>query len=152
MTQAAAVIAATAHNSLPLVGLTNQARKAVVAVDEVLNDLQKIYIPFIIPATELSAGTTIELVSPVAGSISKLHTVVNTAIVTGGAVTVKVGTTDVVGLSVTVADAATKGTTQSDTPTGGGTEVVAVGSRIQIVPAAAFTGGGALNGILEITF
>lgn len=110
-----------------------------------------INIPFDIPATELAAGTTIELVAPVAGVIHKLHTVVQTAIVTGGAITVKVGSTDVAGLSITVADSATKGTTQSDTPTApSDTRVVAEGSRIQIVPASAFNGGGAVSGVLVI--
>lgn len=112
---------------------------------------QRRYIDFSIPATELAAGTTIELVAPQAGSIEELHLVVQTAIVTGGAVTVKVGTTDVAGLSITVADSATKGTTYSDTPTAGSsTKQVAKGGRIQIVPAAAFNGGGALSGVLVI--
>lgn len=110
-----------------------------------------VYIPFDIPATELAAGTTIELVSPVAGAIHKLFTIVQTAIVTGGDITAKIDTTDVTGLSITVADSATKGTVQSDTPTApSSTRVVAEGSRIQIVPSAGFNGGGAVSGCVVI--
>ncbi len=100
------------------------------------------------------AGTTaaIELISPITGKISKLAAVVRQAVGTGGAVTVKVGTTDVAGLSVTVADSATKGTAYSDsTVTGDGTEVVNKGDRIQIVFADAFATSGSLDGYIDIT-
>lgn len=110
-----------------------------------------VYLPFVIGATELSAGTPTELVAPCAGRIAVLRTTVQTAIVTGGAVTVEVNTVAVAGLSITVADGATVGTRQSDTPTAAdATAVVAAGDRIEIIPAAAFNGGGALAGILEI--
>lgn len=123
----------------------------VDAVDAKFYARGYVYLPFDIPASELAAGTTIELVSPVAGTITKMQTTVQTAIVTGGAITAKVGTTDITGLSITVADSATKGTRQSDTPTAGDdTDVVAVGDRIQIVPDAAFNGGGAVSGVLTI--
>lgn len=112
-----------------------------------------IAIPFTIPATELSAGTSIELVSPVNGVITRLTTIVNTLIVTGGDVTANVGTTPVAGLACTVADAAAKGSVVTDTPTlGDATTSVAAGDRIQIVPAAAFNGGGAVNGYIEIGY
>lgn len=108
-------------------------------------------IAFTIPATELAAATPIELVSPVDGYVSELYTVVQTAIVTGGTVTVNIGTTAVTGLSVDVASAATKGTVGSDTATlGTDTRKVLKGQRIQIVPSAAFDGGGALAGSLVI--
>lgn len=101
------------------------------------------------------AGTTsaLELISPISGTISKLAVAVRAAVGTGGAVTVKVGTTDVTGLSITVADSATKGTTATDTPTtpGDASTVVAKGDRIQIVFADAFATTGALDGYLEIT-
>ena len=100
---------------------------------------------------ELAAGTTIELASPVAGVVARMSSIVQTAIVTGGDLTAKIGATDIAGLTITVADAATKGTVQTDTPTAGdASTVVAVGDRIQIVPAAAFNGGGALAGFIEI--
>lgn len=112
----------------------------------------KIRMQGIIDATMLSAGTAVEVIAPCAGYISKLQTVVQTAIVTGGAVTVEVATVAVTGLSITVADSATKGTVQSDTPTTprSSTTVVAAGDRITITPAAAFNGGGALAFTLEI--
>jgi len=108
-------------------------------------------IPFVIPATELAAGTTIELVAPQDGTIANLLAVVNTAIVTGGGITVNVNGVAVVGLLATLADGATKGTRVQDAPTAGdATANVKAGDRIEIVPAAAFTGGGAVNGILSI--
>lgn len=112
----------------------------------------KIYIPFDIPATELAAGTSIELSAPEAGVIEELITMVQTAIVTGGVVTAKIGTTDITGLTITVADAATKGTVQSDAPTlPSSTRYVAKHGRMQIVPSAAFNGGGALSGWLVLS-
>lgn len=112
---------------------------------------ERVYLPFDIPATELAAGTSIELVSPVDGYVEELFTVVQTAIVTGGAITVSIGTTAVTGLSIAVANSATKGTTQSDTPTAGtATRAVAKGGRIQVTPDAAFNGGGAVSGVLSI--
>lgn len=112
-----------------------------------------LHLPYSIPATELAAGTSIELVSPVAGVVQRNTGIVTTAIVTGGDITVKLDTTDVAGLALTFADAATKGTVVTDTPTAGdASTAVAAGQRIQIVPAAAFNGGGAINGVLEIAF
>lgn len=109
------------------------------------------FIPFDIPATELAAGTSIELVSPVKGVVETLYAVVQTAIVTGGAITVSIGTTAVTGLSVAIANSATKGTTASDSATSGTTtRTVEKGGRLQIVPDAAFTGGGAVSGVLAI--
>ena len=111
----------------------------------------KVVLPFVIPQTELLAGTSIWLVSPVAGRISALRTVVQTAVTTGGAITVEVETTAVDGLSITIGDAAAAGTVQSDTPTAAhASAVVAVGDGIEIVPAAAFATAGAINGVLEI--
>ena len=112
---------------------------------------EKVYVPFVIGATELAAGTPTELIAPCAGRISLLRTTVQVAIVTGGAITVEVNTVAVDGLSITVADSATVGTRQSDAPTAAhATAVVAAGDRIEIIPAAGFNGGGAMAGILEI--
>lgn len=100
------------------------------------------------------AGTTaaIELISPITGAISKLGVAVRVAVGTGGTVTAKIGTTDVDGLSVTVANSATKGTTATDSPTAGhASTLVAKGDRIQIVFDDAFATSGALDGYLEIT-
>lgn len=99
------------------------------------------------------AGTTaaIELVAPCAGVITGMTVVTRVAVGTGGAVTAAIGTTAIDGLSVTVADSSTKGTTTSDTPTAGhATTVVAKGDRIQIIFADAFATTGALDGFIEI--
>lgn len=112
-----------------------------------------VYLPYVINATDLAAGTSQEFVSPVSGSISRLSTAVQVAIVTGGDVTVNLDTTPVAGLTCTIPDAAAKGSIVTDTPTAGdATTLVTAGQRIQIVPSAPFNGGGAVNGILEIAY
>lgn len=96
-------------------------------------------------------GTALELNSPVAGNISKLSVVTRGTITTGGAVTVEVATTAVDGLSVVVADGAAAGDLDTDTPTAGhASTVVAVGDRIDIIPAAGFNASADLFYILEI--
>lgn len=114
---------------------------------------RRIRLQFAINETDTLAPTTAEVVSPVAGAISSMSVIVQKAVTTGGDVTAKVGTTDVVGLACTIADAATKGTVVTDTPTlGDATTVVAAGDRIQIVPGAAFNTAGAVSGFVEITY
>ncbi|MEO6217754.1 MAG: hypothetical protein ABIO86_17125 [Sphingomonas sp.] len=114
---------------------------------------RSVFLPYTINATDLAAPTTQELVSPVSGTILRNTTVVQTAIVTGGDVTVNLDTVAVVGLTNTIADAAAKGSVVTDTPTAGdATTLVAAGQRIQIVPGAPFNGGGAVSGILEIGY
>lgn len=114
---------------------------------------RRVTLPFSINQTDVLAGTAFELVSPVAGAISSMTTIVQAAVTTGGDVTANVGVTAVAGLACTVADAAAKGSMVTDTPTlGDATTVVAVGSRLSIVPGAPFATAGALNGILEITY
>lgn len=55
------------------------------------------------------------------------------------------------GLSITVADAATKGTIQTDTPTAPSpTRQFNKGQLISIVPASAFATAGAVNGNLLV--
>ncbi|MDB5432420.1 MAG: hypothetical protein JWP35_3536 [Caulobacter sp.] len=110
-----------------------------------------IQLPFAINETDTLAGTSAELVSPVAGSIIGMSVIVQKAVTTGGDVTALVGVTAVAGLTCTIADAAPKGTIVADTPTlGDATTVVAVGSRIQVAPAAAFNTAGAVSGFVEI--
>lgn len=112
---------------------------------------QDVHVQFSIPQTELLAGTAIEVIAPVDGYIKELYTTVQTAVTTGGVVTVEVETVAVAGLSITVADAATKGTVQSGTPTAGSsTRAVSKGDRIEIIPSAAFDTAGALAGFLTI--
>lgn len=109
------------------------------------------HLPWRLAATELAAGTAFEIVSPVDGYIENIRGIVQVAIVTGGAITVEIATVAVTGLGLTVADSATKGTVYSDDATAGtATRYVSKGSRITITPAAAFNGGGALDGFLAI--
>lgn len=101
--------------------------------------------------TDLLAGTSQQLIAPFDGKISKLTATVQAAVTTGGPITVKVNGVTVVGLSVTVADGATAGTRYTDTPTGDGTEVVAAGDKVEIVPDGAFATAGAVNCLLEFS-
>jgi hypothetical protein len=119
---------------------------AVHVVVEIVPDVDygDIFIPFYCNATDLSAGTSQWWPVPVDGQIVSLHTAVQVAIVTGGAVTTELETVAVTGLSVTIADSATVGTVGSDTPTS--TTTVSRGVDIETVFAAAFNGGGAVNG------
>lgn len=115
--------------------------------------LRRVFLPFSINQTDLLAGTSAELVSPVAGDIDALAVTVQTAVTTGGDVTVKSGATDVDGLTVAVASAATKGTTARDTATAAhASRAVAAGGRIQVVPSAAFDTAGAIAGIVTIVY
>jgi hypothetical protein len=108
---------------------------------------------FAISETDTLAGTSAELISPVAGAITSCSVIVQKAITTGGPITVDVGGTPVVGLSVVIPDASAKGAIVTDTPTAGdASTVVAVGSRIQVVPDAAFATAGAVSGYVEITY
>ena len=114
---------------------------------------RSVFLPFAINETDTLAGTSAELVSPVAGTIARLTVIVQKAVTTGGDVTALVGATAVDGLACTVADAATKGTVVTDTPTAGHASAAVVpGSRIQIAPAAAFNTAGAVSGVLEIAY
>lgn len=110
-----------------------------------------VFLPFFINQTDLLAGTAAELVSPVGGRIARVTAIVQTAVTTGGPITAAVGTTAVNGLSVVIADGATKGTVVSDTPTAGhATALVEPLDRIQVVPDAAFATAGAVSGYVEI--
>lgn len=114
---------------------------------------RKLRLPFFIDQTDLLAGTAAELVSPVAGAIVGMSVIVQVAVTTGGPITALVGTTAVDGLSCVIADAATKGTVVSDTPTAGhASTAVTAGARIQVAPDAAFATAGAVNGYVEITY
>lgn len=110
-----------------------------------------VYLQFAINETDTLAGTSAELIAPVTGYVVGLDVIVQKAVTTGGAVTVEVEDTAVAGLSVTVADSATKGTTYSDTPTSqSATQAVTKGDRIEVIPAAAFNTGGAISGFITI--
>jgi len=114
---------------------------------------ERVNIPFEIESTELLAGTSEYVVAPTYGFIKKMVTTVQTAIGTGGTLTVEVETVAVTGLAVVVADSATVGTIDSDEATSefGSTGEVARDADIEIVGDAAFATTGALNGYIEFT-
>jgi hypothetical protein len=99
----------------------------------------------------VDAGTSYELVSPVAGVIRKLSTVSAGDITTGGNVTVEVNGTAVDGLSVTVANSAVAGEVDSGVATyGHASTAVAVGDRIEIIPSSGFNASADISFVLEI--
>lgn len=115
--------------------------------------LTRVY--FTMDEVALLLGTTSspEMISPITGTISKLGVQLRKAVTTGGTVTVKVATTDVTGLTVTVANSDAEGTAYTDTPTtpGDASTVVNKGDRIQVVCADAFATAGDLEGWIDIT-
>lgn len=107
---------------------------------------------FDLDATDLAAGTTnaYEGLVPCDCTLKGATAIVRVAVVTGGDITMANVTTTVDGLTLTVASSATKGTAVSDTPTAGhATTTFTKGTRYQVIPAAAFNGGGAINGYIE---
>ena len=101
---------------------------------------------------DLAAGTTnaYEGLVPCDCTLKGATAIVRVAVVTGGDITMANVTTTVDGLTLTVANSATKGTAVSDTPTAGhATTTFTKGTRYQVIPAAAFNGGGAINGYIE---
>lgn len=111
----------------------------------------KVYLTGTILEAAVDAATPFNIVSPIAGAITKLTTMVASTITTGGAITVEVNTVAVTGLSVTVADASAEGDMDTDAPTAGtATAVVAVGDRIEIICASGFNAASDLYFILEI--
>lgn len=101
--------------------------------------------------TDLLAGTTQYLIAPLSGRISRLDTVVQTAITTGGVLKLNNqsqtgGAADVVGASITVASSATAGTHQTvSTAAGDKTTNCKRGDVIEVVVDAAFASAGAVN-------
>lgn len=141
---------AVSGGGLKVYQLVNTAN-VITSVGSAVGGNGKVYLPFFINQTDLLAATSAELISPIAGRITLLRTTVQVAVTTGGTITAKVNTVAVDGLSIAIANGATKGTRQSDAPTAAhASAVVAVGDRIEIVPEAAIDTAGAINGILEI--
>lgn len=50
----------------------------------------KAFLPFVIPQTELLAGTKIDMVAPFDGYIEEMQTVIQAAVTTGGAITAEI--------------------------------------------------------------
>lgn len=108
----------------------------------------KILIPFDFNQTDLLAPTAQNLVAPCAGYITGIRGNVQVAVTTGGAITVEANTVAVVGLSITVANSATVGTTHSDFVGKIATGLCAAGDDITVTPAAAFDTAGAYKGYI----
>lgn len=107
---------------------------------------------FILNATDLATPTAQSIVAPCDGYIEAAQSEITVAIVTGGDLTVEIDGVAVTGLSITVANSAAVGTTQRDTPTTAqsATTKVKKGQTITVTPGAAFNGGGALKGHIEL--
>lgn len=105
-------------------------------------------IPYMINQTDLLAPTAQEIVAPCAGRIVDHRAVVQVAVTTGGTLTPRIGTTNLTGGVVTVANSATKGTVNSGTAITGA-NTIAAGDRINILPAS-FATAGAVNGEIVI--
>lgn len=108
----------------------------------------RIFLPYVIGQTELLAPTSVELVSPVAGSIVGHRATVQVAIGTGGTLTPRINGVAVTGGVATIATSAAKGARVNGTAITGA-NAVTVGERIEVLPAA-FATAGAVAGIIEI--
>lgn len=99
----------------------------------------------------LIANTGFELNAPCDGYIKELRVAVQAAVTTGGTITVFINTVQVPGLSVTVANSATKGTRPAaGVPTAKtAARKVVKGDRIE-VRTSGFATAGALNAFLTI--
>lgn len=121
-----------------------------VAVKAAIEALELKTINYRIDATDLAAGTAQNFIAPCDGHLVELAEIAQVAIVTGGAITVEINTVAVTGLSITVPDGQTVGTRLTDTVDPAVNNQVKKGDRITITPAAAFNGGGAVNGYFGI--
>lgn len=107
-------------------------------------------LPFIINQTDLLAGTSVELVSPVDGFLDGINGSVQVAVTTGGTLQLVNITTNVAGAVANVANGAAKGTAFSATATSqDATRPIKKGDRIQVKPTS-FATAGAVNGYVTI--
>lgn len=157
VTASAAIANLAKVGTTDLLGLPVFVPSIGFLVGEMLNGLPigaggTVQVPFFISAADLSLAVAQELISPVSGYISRLTTIVQAAVTTGGNIKVQIATTDVTGLSIDVADSATAGTVQTDAPTtpNDSSTVVIVGSRIRVIPGSTFATAGAVNGFVEV--
>jgi hypothetical protein len=143
----------SAGGTRPIAGVIEDVDADGVWVSIGDGERRVVRLPFAISEADTLAGTSAELISPVAGRISRLSVIVQKTVTTGGDVTALVGTTAVDGLACAIADGALKGAVVTDTPTAGhASTVVAAGDRIQVAPAAAFATAGAVSGFVEIAY
>jgi hypothetical protein len=111
--------------------------------------LKKIYLT--VDMTDISTASTVYLPSPVAGTISKITTIINGAIATANSIiTGKIGATTITNGAVTVAfSGSAAGDVDSATPTAANT--VVVGSNINFTTDGASSNTVRTTIIVEIT-
>ena len=114
---------------------------------------EKVYVGCLQTEANIDAGTSEYVIAPCAGYITKVTTVSQGTITTGGNVIPKLATVAVTGLTVVVADGAVAGEVDSDTPTDpfGATGLVAAGDAIEISFSAGFNASADIYVIVEIT-
>lgn len=133
--------------------LPSEAHVVSVAKDGVLRQ-RRTFPEFYINQTKLLAGTSVWTVAEQGGHIIRGTTVVDTAVTTGGTITVELGGTAVTGLGIVVANSSAVGDIDTDTPTtvdgSVAANIVADRAAIEIVGDAAFDTAGELAGNIEI--
>jgi hypothetical protein len=125
-----------------------------------VGDNERIYLPFHINSTDLLAGTAQQIVSPCAGEVVRVSTVVQVA---GGTTANEIGTVHVTinGTAITGSTLTSYGTTAETNvgPVGSvasalipasSTAAVVAGDAIGIKPSSTWASAGALNGTVEI--
>lgn len=127
----------------------------------VAGDLGRICLPFHINATDLSAGTRQQIPSPITGRVTRIATVVQTALAGSandiGIVTAEVNGNVITGSSLTTYSTGTGGdgsvgdVAAVDIPTDSANAAVTAGQNISIVPSSTWNSAGALNGFVEVT-
>jgi hypothetical protein len=131
-----------------------------VVLTKISNDVVfqegRIYLTMEYDQVDLLAGTSHFIVSPLAGYVTRLTTIVRSAVTTGGTLTVEIGGSAIRGLSNIIADAAAAGTVVTGVPTNfkqdaatGGAHVAARGA-IELVGDANFATAGQVTQIIEI--
>lgn len=108
---------------------------------------------FFINQVDLLAGSAnaIQIHCPISGVVTKVGTVVQKAITTGGTITFQDGATAFVGATITIANSAAQGASQIVTPTAGDASlVVAKNDVLQVIPAS-FATAGEVDGFIEIS-
>jgi hypothetical protein len=115
----------------------------------------KRFLDFIIGQTDLLAGTAIEIIVPEDCVVEAVRTTIQTAVTTGGTLTLKKTVTTALdtvvsaALTQTIANSATKGTQQLTTDlTGLSTLKLNAGDRLAIVPASFATAGAVIGTVV----
>jgi fibronectin-binding autotransporter adhesin len=120
-------------------------------------DRNKVYLSMEVDQVDLLAGTSHFVLTPVAGYVSRLTTIVRSAVTTGGTLTVELGGSAIEGLSNVVADGAAAGTIVTDIPNNPFHDAAVVGNRvearggIELVGDSTFASAGQVTQVVEIT-